>query len=123
MVLDRQEKKLKDSKKMPTERFEKNYFLICFQIYTGNDTQFRVSGLDARTEYAIRVSCVRVPSPGIELDGIFSPPGIFSTSAGESGVGSSSGKDNKTITTSKLGLFPHVRTTFKYNMLVWLEST
>jgi hypothetical protein len=65
-----------------------------FQIYTGNDTQFRVSGLDPRTEYAVRV---------------YSPPGIFSTSAGDSGSGSASGKDTKSVTASKLGLFSHVR--------------
>jgi hypothetical protein len=80
-----------------------------FQIYTGNDTQFRVSGLDPRTEYAVRVTCVRVPASGIELDGVYSPPGIFSTSAGDSGSGSASGKDTKSVTASKLGLFSHVR--------------
>ena len=82
--------------------------IAAFQIYSGNDTQFRVSGLESRTEYAIRVASVRVPSPGIELDGVFSPPGIFSTSAGESGTSQSSGKDTKSVATTKLGIFQQV---------------
>ena len=79
-----------------------------FQIYSGVDTLFRVSGLDAKTEYAVRVTCVRVPSPGIELDGAFSPPGIFSTSVGETGSSAATGKDTKSVTTTKLGIFQHV---------------
>ena len=56
------------------------------KVYSGSDTQCRVNGLDSKTEYSIRVAGVRVPAPGIQLTGTYSPPGIFTTSHGVGGA-------------------------------------
>ncbi len=72
------------------------------QAYNGCDLQWRASGLDARTEYTIRVAAVRIPASRdgavsrdstVELVGAFSPPGTFVTLAAASDGGS--GNNNK----------------------------
>ena len=79
------------------------------QIYTGSDTQFRVNGLDPKTEYSIRVGGVRVPVPGVEMSGQFSPPGVFTTAPSSSPVSSDQPADGqRKITTSRTGFIPHV---------------
>ena len=111
-----------------------------FQIYSGCDTQCRVNGLDGRTEYSVRVAGVRVvtsvpttgtTTPGdqvkdkIELQGTYSPPGIFTTlvavagsgtagsgSAGESGAGLAAGSTDSAksgAATVSTKILPHVR--------------
>ena len=117
-----------------------------FQIYSGCDTQCRVNGLDGRTEYSVRVAGVRVvtsvpttgtTTPGgqvkdkIELQGTYSPPGIFTTlvavagsgtagsgSAGESGAGLAAGSTDSAksgAATVSTKILPHVR--FENNLL------
>ncbi len=82
-------------------------------VYTGGDLQWRVSGLEARADFTIRVAAVRVPpassrldesssedsssagkaSPGsprrrpAELVGAWSPPCVFTTLAADGGGG------------------------------------
>ncbi|CAB4059243.1 unnamed protein product [Lepeophtheirus salmonis] len=47
-------------------------------IYSGGDVSFRISGLEPRSDYTIKVLPVRVPAPGLaELVGPSSSPGIF----------------------------------------------
>jgi hypothetical protein len=60
-------------------------------IYSGSDTQFRASSLEPKTEYTIRVCGVRIPVPGTELSGPYSPPAIFSTLSLDGSSMSSSG--------------------------------
>ena len=84
---------------------------MIFQIYTGSDTQFRVNGLDPKSEYSIRVGGVRVPVPGVEMSGTFSPPGIFTTPTSSlSPVSDPLSGGSKGITTTRPGFIPHVRT-------------
>merc|ERR1712156_271195 len=61
-------------------------------IYSGSDIQFRGSSLEPKTEYTIRVCGVRIPVPGTELAGPFSPPAIFTTLSNDgSGLSPSGG--------------------------------
>ena len=65
-------------------------------MYTGSDLQWRVTGLDARSDYTLRVAAVRIPpqSAGGDLIGPYSPPCVFTTLGG-SGSGSGAGAGNK----------------------------
>ena len=56
--------------------------LSVLQTYTGTDLQWRVNGLESKTEYSIKVAAVRTPEEGIELAGSFSPTATFTTLAG-----------------------------------------
>nr|XP_040581209.1 fibronectin type-III domain-containing protein 3A-like isoform X2 [Lepeophtheirus salmonis] len=57
-------------------------------IYSGGDVSFRISGLEPRSDYTIKVLPVRVPAPGLaELVGPSSSPGIFTTLGGDLGRG------------------------------------
>lgn len=80
-------------------------------IYTGSDVQFRVNGLEAKSEYAIRVCGVRVPTPGsVEMAGTYSPPAVFTTLSGDGfncGAGGQATASSRAITTSRPGFLPH----------------
>ena len=59
----------------------------------GVDLQWRVNGLDSKTDYTIKVAVVRVPEPGMELVGSYSPPAVFSTLSGTGNSSSMSGSE------------------------------
>ena len=63
------------------------------QSYTGSDLQWRVNGLEPRSEYTIKVAAVRVPGDAsdVELVGAFSPPSVFNTLGGNSADGGPGG--------------------------------
>ena len=63
------------------------------QSYTGSDLQWRVNGLEPRSEYTIKVAAVRVPGDAadVELVGAFSPPSVFNTLGGSAADGGPGG--------------------------------
>ncbi|XP_059082249.1 fibronectin type-III domain-containing protein 3A-like isoform X2 [Tigriopus californicus] len=77
-------------------------------VYGGTDLQFRLNGLEAKSEYAIKVAVVRIPEPELELVGAHSPPCAFTTLAAHSGLdGQASASETATAqSTRKWSLFP-----------------
>ena len=73
-------------------------------IFSGSDIQFHGSNLEPKTEYTIRVCGVRIPVPGTELAGPFSPPAIFTTMSNDGSDTSASGQILSKRVTSSSGV-------------------
>ena len=56
--------------------------VFLFQIYKGDQTSFKISGLTAKTEWQVRVCAIRECSDGSgDLNGAFSPGASFTTTS------------------------------------------
>eukprot|EP00095_Tigriopus_kingsejongensis_P003703 maker-scaffold382_size189932-snap-gene-0.26 protein:Tk03703 transcript:maker-scaffold382_size189932-snap-gene-0.26-mRNA-1 annotation:"fibronectin type-iii domain-containing protein 3a" len=77
-------------------------------IYSGTDCQWRLHSLDHKADYSVKVAIVRIPQPGLEVVGSYSPPGAFTTLPSKSGLDGSShtSEDNQGQSHARWGLLP-----------------